>query len=137
MKAFSMSREYEHALQSGCVLWFNLQYPQYAGLLFAVPNGGFRSKRTAVKIKEEGGVSGVADLILLIPTEYYSGLCIEMKVGKNKQSENQKQWGNKVTTMGYAYIVIRTFDSFKELVETYIRYGVLPQVCGSASTNNG
>ncbi len=132
-----MSREYEHALQSGCVLWFNLQYPQYAGLLFAVPNGGFRSKRTAVKIKEEGGVSGVADLILLIPTEYYSGLCIEMKVGKNKQSENQKQWGNKVTTMGYAYIVIRTFDSFKELVETYIRYGVLPQVCGSASTNNG
>lgn len=130
-----MIKENEHRLQSACVLWFNIQYPYYAGLLFAVPNGGYRSKRTAVKIKEEGGVSGVADLLLLTPRGIYFGLCIEMKVGKNKQSENQKQWGNKVAAMGYAYVVIRSYDAFQELVETYIKDGVLLSVRGMADAH--
>ena len=123
-----MVKSYEHALQTGCVLWFNLQYPEFYGLLFAVPNGGFRSKRTAVKIREEGGVAGVADLILMIPSGTYCALCIEMKVGKNKQSERQKDWERKVVSMGYGYRVIRTFEDFKELVEGYLRDGALRQV---------
>ena len=57
----------EHNIQCACVRWFNYQWPEYRGLLFAVPNGGARSKATAGKLKAEGVVAGVADLILLVP----------------------------------------------------------------------
>lgn len=36
-------------------------------MLFAVPNGGKRDTKTGARMKYEGAVRGVADLILLIP----------------------------------------------------------------------
>lgn len=41
-------RHREHELQVASVRWFRLQYPEYAPLLFAVPNGGARDKREGV-----------------------------------------------------------------------------------------
>ena len=51
-----MKKDIEHSLQVCCVHWFRLQYPQYATLLFAVPNGGARNAITAGKLKAEGVV---------------------------------------------------------------------------------
>ena len=39
MKHIKMKSK-EAQLQTTCVRWFRLQYPEYARLLFAVPNGG-------------------------------------------------------------------------------------------------
>jgi hypothetical protein len=118
----------EHQLQVMCVTWYRLQYPQYAELLFAVPNGGFRGKATAGKLKAEGVVSGVSDLILLYPTIGYHGLCIEMKNEKGTQSARQKEWARAVRENGYAYMVIRSLHSFQELVNRYIAQRALPEV---------
>ena len=41
--------EEEHHIQCACVRYFALAYPQYKGLLFAVPNGGRRDEKTAAK----------------------------------------------------------------------------------------
>lgn len=41
----------ESALQRTCVSWFRLQYPLIARLLFAVPNGGGRSRVEAAIMK--------------------------------------------------------------------------------------
>lgn len=49
-----------------CVSWFRLKYPAIGKLLFAVPNGGARSRTEAAIMKAEGVTAGVADLILLI-----------------------------------------------------------------------
>lgn len=119
-------REEEHNIQAACVRWFNLQWPQYRGLLFAVPNGGARNKATAGKLKAEGVVSGVADLILLVPfiqecVQYFNGLCIEMKTSKGKQSQEQKDWECKVSGQGYEYRVIRSLDEFIEVVDSYLK----------------
>ena len=46
--------EPEHDLQVDCVQWFSLQYPSLRGRLFAVPNGGHRSKTEAARLKAEG-----------------------------------------------------------------------------------
>lgn len=123
----------EHNLQAACVRWFNLQWPQYRGLLFAIPNGGARSKATAGKLKAEGVVAGVSDLILMkphfrqgvyfsdmIPLDSYA-LCIEMKTAKGRQSPEQKEWQKKVEEFGYKYAVCRSLDEFMAVVNGYLR----------------
>lgn len=114
------SHEREHIAQVKCVTYFRNSYPEYSRLLFAVPNGGARTKTTAAKLKAEGVVAGVSDLILLVPRGQYHGLCIEMKTEKGKQSEEQKVWQELVTEQGYLYVVIRSFDDFIELTNYYL-----------------
>ena len=125
-------REEEHNIQAACVRWFNLQWPEYRGLLFAVPNGGARSKATAGKLKAEGVVPGVADLILLVPRcvkahddeGWYNtihALCIEMKTAKGRQSPEQKGWQEMVEAHGYKYAVCHSLDEFMDVVNGYLR----------------
>lgn len=82
----------EHRLQAACVRWFRLQYPKHSHNLFAVPNGGKRDRVTAAKLKAEGVVAGVSDLILLLPRGPYHGLLIEMKTRTGRQAESQREW---------------------------------------------
>jgi hypothetical protein len=113
-------REEEHNIQCACVRWFNLQWPEYRGLLFAVPNGGARSKATAGKLKAEGGEAGVSDLILLVPKLWHHALCIEMKTAKGRQSPEQKGWMEMVEAHGYKYAVCRSLDEFMTVVNGYL-----------------
>ena len=112
----------ESTIQRSCVQWFRLQYPELALLLFAVPNGGGRSKIEAAIMKGEGVVSGVADLLLLVPNNTYHGLCIEMKTPSktSRQSPNQKAWAAAVTDVGYEYKVVRGLDEFRSVVNYYL-----------------
>lgn len=114
----------ETQLQKSCVRWFRLQYRRYNKLLFAVPNGGKRDPITASRLKAEGVVPGVSDLIFLYPNGIYPFLCIEMKYGKNEQSEHQKEWQEDVESVGGLYLVINSFDSFKTAINNYIRNGM-------------
>lgn len=66
-------------MQRMCVGWFRLQYPAVGKLLFAVPNGGARSRTEAAIMKAEGVTAGVTDLILLLGRGGFNALCIEMK----------------------------------------------------------
>ena len=125
----------EHNLQCACVKWFAYQHPELQGLLFAIPNGSYRNKATAGKLKAEGVVAGVADLILLqpmvkydqrlyngepVPFSIYHGLCIEMKTKTGRQSPEQGLWQLKVEKYGYKYAVCRSLDDFIATVEGYL-----------------
>jgi VRR-NUC domain protein len=112
----------EHRIQCSCVKWFNLKYPKLKGRLFAVPNGGRRDAVTAAKLRAEGVVAGVADLILLKSNRDYGALLIEMKTIKGRQSESQKKWQKTVCfNEEYKYVVCRSFDDFKREVDEYLR----------------
>lgn len=113
-------RQREHELQSECVKIFELKYPKLKHLLFAIPNGGKRNKAVAAKLKREGVRSGVPDLFLACPSSNMAGLFIEMKVGKNKPTKNQKFYLNDLRNRGYATAVCRSVDYFLTLVELYI-----------------
>ena len=128
----------EHNLQCACVKWFAYQHPELQGLLFSVPNGGARSKATAGKLKAEGVVPGVADLILLVPyiaegCKYmWHALCIEMKTKTGRQSPEQGLWQLKVEQYGYKYAVCRSLDDFIATVEGYLNQsGESPRPVGS------
>ena len=115
-------REREHRLQCACVRWFAYQYPQYRGRLFAVPNGSKRDHVTAAKLKAEGVVPGVSDLIFLKQNARYGALLIEMKTPDGRQSETQKQWQSEVTAGNeFKYVVCRSVDDFMNEINSYLR----------------
>lgn len=116
------TRHEESHLQRQCVAWFRFQYPKLARLLFAVPNGGGRSKVEAGIMKAEGVTAGVSDLILLVPRGGHGALCIEMKTDSrgSRQSEAQKEWQKDVESQGYLYVVVRTLDEFMKVVRHYL-----------------
>lgn len=110
----------EHRLQCAFVRWFRLQYPKMRHNLFSVPNGGRRDAVTGAKLKEEGALPGVSDLILLKPNRQYSALLIEVKTPKGRQSEAQKDWQHKISMDGYKYIVVRSIEEAKKETEEYL-----------------
>ena len=90
-------------------------------LLFAVPNGGRRDHITGARLKAEGVVAGVADLLLLVPSQQHHALCIEMKTVKGRQSPAQKEWQQHAETHGYRYEVVRDFETFERVVSEHLK----------------
>lgn len=115
-----MMRNEESKLQQSCIAWFRLQYPKLAKLLFAIPNGSRRDAVTGAILKREGVIPGVADLILLIPKKGYASLCIEMKYGKNGQSDSQKEWQQLAEAAGNKYVVCKSLSEFMKHVNQYL-----------------
>ena len=111
----------EHRLQCACVRWFELQYPHLRGRLFAVPNGGRRDALTGARLKAEGVVAGVSDLVLLHRGRQYGALLIEMKKPGGRQSASQRWWQSVVAGGGdYKYVVCHTLDEFMHEVSTFL-----------------
>ena len=106
-------KQEESILQSACVRWFRLQYPNL--VIYAVPNGGSRNVREAQRLKTEGVLAGVADLVVLLPQG--KSLYIEMKVKGNKQTLNQKEFQQKAEVLGHTYAVCYSFEDFEKVVK--------------------
>lgn len=112
----------KHRIQCACVKYFNLKYPKLKGRLFAVPNGGRRDAVTAAKLKAEGVIAGIADLILLKSNRDYGALLIEMKTPVGRQSDSQKEWQKIICENGeYKYVVCRSLDDFIREVDSYLK----------------
>jgi len=109
----------ESKLQIAMVKWFRLQHPNH--LLFSIPNGGKRNYITAAIMKAEGTLSGVADLFLARGNGLYHGLFIEVKTTTGRQQPSQKEFEYLVSARGYKYVIVRTFDEFKEECENYLK----------------
>lgn len=110
----------EAQLQSECVRWFRLQYPKYAALLFAIPNGGSRNILEAYNLKRQGVVSGVPDLMLAVPNGRCHGLFIEMKYGKGRHTKKQKEMIEMLTGQGYEVRTCWTFEDFRMFMQLYL-----------------
>ena len=128
-------RHQESDLQRTCVAWFRGMYPDDAPMLFAVPNGGARSRIEAGIMKAEGVTAGVADLILLEARGGWGALCIEMKTrdkSNSRQSASQKTWQAAAERAGNRYEVVRTFGDFRVLITEYM--GLSPSLQGGNTT---
>jgi len=66
------------------------------GTIFAVPNGGYRSKATGGRMKSEGLKAGVWDIFIPVQMGQHCGMWIEMKAGKNSLTPGQFAFRNAV-----------------------------------------
>lgn len=111
----------EHIEQKLLVRWFRMQFPAYCKCLFAIPNGGVRHIRTALKLKEEGVLSGVSDLFLMIPKGDFHGMFIEMKAEKGKIQPSQQEFLDLANSLNYKGIVCYGFENAKESIQKYLQ----------------
>ena len=114
-------RAEEHKLQKSMVDWFRLRHPSMRHNLFAVPNGGRRDATSGWRLKEEGVLPGVADLILLKSNRFYGALLLEVKTAAGRQSREQKEWEERITADGFKYAVVRSLDGFITVMEDYLK----------------
>lgn len=92
-------------------------------LLFHIPNGGSRNKFEAKRLKAQGVKAGVPDLFLPVPRGAFHGLFVEMKYGKNKQTDSQRQWERRLTEQKYAYFVCYSWREAADTIEKYLKQG--------------
>lgn len=111
-------KQSEHDLQTACVNWFRYQYPKL--LIYSIPNGGQRNAIVAAKLKAEGVLAGVPDLHVPVAVGKYHGMYVEMKVGRNKPTENQLNVMAKLQEQGYYCAVCNSFDNFMATVNGYL-----------------
>lgn len=88
--------------------------------IFAIPNGGKRDKRTAINLKREGVLSGVWDIFVPIPNSNFGGLFIEMKIGSNMLTDNQKKFKDGLET-SYKFEVCYSWIEAKEVIQNYLK----------------
>lgn len=93
----------ESRVQSNFFLWVRANKGYYSQLVsfFAIPNGGFRAKKTASIMKAEGVEAGVPDTICLHPAQTYAGLAIEFKTKYGKPRDTQRAWLNRLAKNGF------------------------------------
>ena len=95
-------------------------YKKELQYMFAIPNGGSRNKIEAVNLKRQGVKNGVSDVFLPLSKGEYHGLFIEMKVGRNKPSEEQKEFLEYVNSGGYYGTVCYGFEEAREIILWYL-----------------
>lgn len=96
--------------------------------LYAVPNGGARSKATAGRLKAEGVKAGVWDLKLEVPIGRSPGLWIEMKAGKNSLTDGQKAWKLRMERLGYRCAVCWSWEAARDAIGEYLQGSRKPSI---------
>ena len=82
---------------------------------FSVPNGGLRNLKVAMTLKAEGALSGVSDLIILLPSRC---IFVELKNGNiGRQSDSQKEFQKQVESLGFEYLLWRNVEDCEEFVK--------------------
>jgi hypothetical protein len=90
-------------------------------MMFHIPNGGKRDIVTATHLKAQGVQAGVPDISLPVPRAGYHGLFIELKVGSNTPSENQKKWIGMLRNQGYCVEVCYGWVEAAAVIKDYLK----------------
>lgn len=106
----------EQSIQQQIYLWFNNNYclksHKNRCMIFSVPNDSINAIETKRKINT-GLLKGASDLIVVLPNKI---LFVEIKTEKGIQSENQKDFQNRIEVLGFEYHLIRSLDQFQKLI---------------------
>lgn len=110
----------EEKLQTACIKWFDLAHPELRLLLHHSPNGGARTAYEGMAFKRMGTRAGFPDLILLKPVGNCPFLCVEMKSGKGRQTDTQREYQKAVESVGARYVVCRDVAEFISAIGDYL-----------------
>lgn len=113
----------EDTEQEAVIAWANWHLQEYPALkwLHHIPNGGKRNAAEAARFKAQGVKAGVSDLFLPAAHGGYFGLYIEMKYGKNKPTDQQRDFMNDMIGAGYDAKVAYSADEAIEILQKYLK----------------
>lgn len=113
----------EHNHQVAVFQWSEYQFkvmPELA-LMYAIPNGGKRTKFQGAWLKAEGLKSGVPDICLPVARGDFIGLYIEMKFDKNKPTPNQLAWHDALRKERHRVEVCYSAEEAIEVIKDYLK----------------
>lgn len=120
----------EHTEQATFIDWCEYakkgKYPEL-DMIYAIPNGGLRNVKVAMKLKAEGVKPGIPDLHLPVARGEHHSLYIEMKDGNRPLTKYQKERKPKLEAEGNAVVVCRSCTEAIEVVCEYLDFHRLPQ----------
>jgi hypothetical protein len=101
-----------------------VEYLEYTRMLFTCTLGGLflgRSNWKQKKILSKHYSKGVPDVLIFEPSDKgkYNGLMIELKVGYNKPSKEQKEWIAKLNARGYKAIICYKLEEVIDIIKNY------------------
>ena len=110
------------------VNWFNYTFPELEPDFHHFANERYLDVKknpklwnTANKLKSMGVKKGVADFFLAIPLNGKAGLWLELKVGRNKPSKEQIDFGARKVMRHYEFAFVWGFEAAKTMIETYLK----------------
>lgn len=107
-------RNAESQIQAAVVSWFRTVAPDC--LIFAVPNGGLRTKAEAAKMKWTGTLAGVPDLVIV--DEHGLIYFLEIKQADGYLSDVQKDFRDLCRKRGWPWAVATSInDAQRELLK--------------------
>lgn len=112
----------EHQHQVALLTWARNHVDRWPplALLHAIPNGGQRGKAQAARLKAEGVLAGIPDLFLPYALRGFHGLYIEMKVGANKPSAEQRRVMGLLEAAGYICRVCWSAEEARQVLLWYL-----------------
>ena len=122
VRAKSVDREGQE--QAALMTELRIRMPDVADLIYHVPNGGHRHVLVAMKLKEQGVVAGIPDLVLTMARGCYFGLYIEFKATPPNDaaiSASQHERIRKLNAQGYLAVVCRGHFDTMEQIRAYLR----------------
>jgi hypothetical protein len=100
--------------------WFKETYPDLKDDIHHFANERKTSQMQGKILKRMGVVAGVYDIFLAFPWVDYNGFWLELKVGKNKLSPQQKAFALQKIKRGYWCAEAWGFDAAKAATELYL-----------------
>ena len=108
----------EHSIQCTVVQLLRLGAPDHV-VFMAIPNGEYRSKRTAGRLKAQGVAAGAPDLLIIVRGVAHG---LELKTIKGRQSPAQRLMERRWEAAGGRYEVARGID---EAIAVLTHWGAL------------
>ncbi len=111
----------ESSIQQACFSWiaFKAAKDWRYKLIYAIPNGGYRHKLVAAKLKREGVKAGVWDIAIDVPSRGFHGARVEIKTSKGKLTKEQEDMRLLYLQAGYLPVIIRSTDQFINFIQEY------------------
>lgn len=115
-------KQEEAKLQGAAVEYLRRALPR--AIVAAIPNGGSRDKREAARLKWQGVLAGMPDLIILHDGRTFG---IELKAPKGRLSDAQKDIADRFTDNAIPWTVARSLEEIVAFLEGHhVRLGARP-----------
>lgn len=112
-------RQNLEAQLQGSVVEFLRRALPFPGIVFHVANGGSRDKREAARLKWQGVLPGVPDLLVIYDGRVFG---VELKSPKGQLSTEQAGMSETFAANGFAWTVARSLEQ----VERFLRAEAVP-----------
>lgn len=117
-----MRQTEEFRIQAQCAQWLWNTYPECRKCFILVDNNS-SSTIAALQKRAMGMVKGAADTFFYWKKHLYF---MEFKTPIGKQSQAQMDFQNVANIHAHKYLIIRSFEEFKEIIESILRYQIWP-----------